>query len=137
MACNSSCHYINIHVFSYIHLLQTFLLYQTLLNPLAMILQVCGVQPGRVLELRTTLGLMRARAMLEQQIEQERQMMDEGLKDGDKKGQLLKHGKYVKCKLNTFKAHLYSNYSDRLKPLGVVADPSMRSNSCLGIVSGE
>ena len=63
---------------------------------LIMILQVCGVQPGRVLELRTTLGLIRARAMLEQQIEQEQLMMDEGQKVGEKKGgQRLKYGKYV------------------------------------------
>ena len=58
-----------------------------------MVLQVCGVQPGRVLELRTTLGLMRARAVVEQQIEQERQMMDEGPQAGEKTGQRLKHGR--------------------------------------------
>ena len=60
------------------------------------------MQPGRLLELRTTLGLMRARAMLEQQIEQERQqqMIDEGLKGGGSVEQKqlvtkghLKHGR--------------------------------------------
>ena len=39
--------------------------------------QVCGVQPGKVLELRTTLGLMRARALLDQQLEMERQLAEE------------------------------------------------------------
>lgn len=29
--------------------------------------EVCGVQPGRALELRTNLGLMRAKQMLQQQ----------------------------------------------------------------------
>lgn len=66
--------------------------------------QVCGVQPGKVLELRTTLGLLRARAILDQQIEQERQVQqqqqtDRGLRGGggDHKISMtsgrLKHGR--------------------------------------------
>lgn len=39
--------------------------------------QVCGVHPGRVLELRTNLGLMRAKAILEQQQQQEREEDEE------------------------------------------------------------
>ena len=59
-------------------------------------MQVCGVQPGKVLELRTTLGLMRARALLDQQIESERQQMsDEGVRGGSG-GQLLSRG-HLKC----------------------------------------
>ena len=34
---------------------------------MALVLQVCGTHPGKVLELRTSLGLARARAILEQQ----------------------------------------------------------------------
>ena len=67
--------------------------------------QVCGVQPGKVLELRTTLGLLRARAILDQQIEQERQVQqqqtDRGLRGGGGGGDhkipmtsgRLKHGR--------------------------------------------
>ena len=62
---------------------------------------MCGVQPGKVLELRTTLGLMRARALIEQQVELERQQVEEsegglrggGLVEGDKKAARLKHGR--------------------------------------------
>lgn len=39
--------------------------------------QVCGVHPGRVLELRTNLGLMRAKAILEQQQQQQQREEDE------------------------------------------------------------
>lgn len=35
------------------------------------------MQPGKVLELRTTLGLMRARALLDQQLELEQQQQEE------------------------------------------------------------
>ena len=42
------------------------------------------MQPGKVLELRTTLGLMRARAILDQQIELERQQItEEGQMEGN------------------------------------------------------
>ena len=65
---------------------------------------MCGVQPGKVLELRTTLGLMRARALIEQQVELERQQTAEsegglrggGLADGEKQAATtgkLKHGR--------------------------------------------
>lgn len=63
------------------------------------------MQPGRVLELRTAMGLVRARVMLEEQIEQERRqkMFDEALMRGwgrdqmqlPMKGQLLKHGRCI------------------------------------------
>ena len=58
------------------------------------------MQPGKVLELRTTLGLMRARAILDQQIELERQQITkEGQMEGNSEQRenmtsgRLKHGR--------------------------------------------
>ena len=59
------------------------------------------MQPGKVLELRTTLGLMRARALLDRQIELERQeaagvdvgLRGEGVAEGDRQIGRLKHGR--------------------------------------------
>lgn len=74
---------------------------------------VVGVQPGKVLELRTTIGLLRAKALLQQQ---NAEAADEETvqKAAMVKGQ-LKHG--------------------RLQPLGVVSNHIVDSDQFMGVIS--
>ena len=57
--------------------------------------QVCGVHPGRVLELRTNLALMRAKAILEQQ---QQQREDDEEEDQKTRGR-LKSARCVRIRL--------------------------------------